>query len=77
MQFHERLKTARNYAGITQREVASRLGITERAYQWWESGHNEPSLTNLVKLASFYSVSMDWLAGLTDNPTPAEPSEER
>lgn len=66
MQFHERLKAARNACGYTQHEVAARLGITDRAYRHWEAGDREPSIGRLIALADLFMVDLNWLAGRSD-----------
>ena len=75
--FSERLTELRNQAGLTQPKVASSIGITTRTYQHYEAGEREPQVTMLVKIADFYSVSLDYLAGVTDDPTPHNRIEEK
>lgn len=51
---------------LTQREVASRLGISQPSYVRYENGKAEPTLENLVKLADLFDVSVDYLLGRKD-----------
>ncbi len=53
------IKQLRTEAGLTQLELANRVGVTPSAVYNWERGHNEPSATNLRDLASVLGVSMD------------------
>ena len=48
--------------------VAHLLEISERTYQKYEYEESEPQLSVLVRIAQFYGVSLDYLAGLTDTP---------
>lgn len=68
----ERLRDCRKKGGYTQREVSIYSDITEHAYQNYETGRQEPKLSIIMRIAEFYQVSIDYLVGLTDNPTPYE-----
>jgi len=59
----KRLKECRGKKNVTQREVAEFLGITVPAYQRYELGLREPSISTLNKLADYYDVSVDYLLG--------------
>ena len=62
----QRLKLLRKERGITQKEMAELLEKTERHYQDVEAGKiNVPALT-LIALADYFSVSLDYLVGRTD-----------
>lgn len=54
----ERIKKLRKSKEITQRELASFLGISEQAVSKWEKGTSNPSSANLVKLAELFDVSV-------------------
>lgn len=66
--FSERLTTLRKQGEKTQNDVSKELKIALRAYQNYEYGTAEPRLSTLVKLADFYGVSLDYLAGRRDTP---------
>ena len=66
----KRLRKCREISGLTQIKVAIYCDITEKAYQNYELGVHEPRLSILVRMAEFYKVSIDYLVGLTDDPTP-------
>lgn len=51
---------------MTQAELAELLNQSLRAYQYYESGHHVPEFPNLVLLADFYDVSMDYLIGRSE-----------
>lgn len=66
----KRLKECRKKTGLPQIKVAIYCDITERAYQSYELGVHEPKVSILMRIAEFYGVSIDYLVGLTDDPTP-------
>lgn len=63
MEFSERLKKLRKDAGLTQVDVANKLGISQPAYASWERGIKKPTQENLVKIAQILNVSVDYLVG--------------
>lgn len=63
MEFAERLKKLRKDTGLTQVDVASKLGISQQAYASWERGVKKPTQDNLVKIAQVLNVSVDYLVG--------------
>ena len=67
MEFSERLKTLRKEAGLTQVDVAEKLGISQPAYASWERGIKKPTQENLVKISKILNVSVDYLVGNSDN----------
>ena len=54
-----KLAELRNSLSLTQDEVATSLGISNKTLSKWENGMSEPNLTMLSKLAEYYSVSTD------------------
>lgn len=56
----ERLKSARNRAGISQQELGKAVGVTQAAIQKLESGKAKAS-TKLIDIARFLQVSPEWL----------------
>lgn len=66
----KRLRECRDKTGLPQIKVAVYCDITEKAYQNYELGVHEPKVSILMRIAQFYEVSIDYLVGLTDNPTP-------
>lgn len=67
MEFSERLKKLRKDTGLTQVDVASKLGISQQAYASWERGIKKPTQENLIKLSKILYVSVDYLLGNTEN----------
>ena len=66
--FNECLKQIRLKNNCTQSAVANYLGISDRAYQNYEYGNREPNIDNLIKIADYFNVSLDYLVGRTDKP---------
>ena len=62
----ERLKILRKEKRMTQPEPAELLNQSLRAYQYYESCEHIPEFPNLVLLADFYDVSMDYLIGRSE-----------
>lgn len=63
-----RLRECREAAGISQKEVAITLGVRSPSVSNWERGKTYPTHENLVRLANLYGVTVDYLAGRTDEP---------
>lgn len=59
----ERLRLLRQERKMTQKQMAELLHQTLRAYQYCESGHHVPEYANLLALADFFDVSLDYLTG--------------
>lgn len=59
--FSKRLRELRKENGLTAQYMADKLGISLRAYQFYESGKREPPLQTLVKIADILIVSTDYL----------------
>lgn len=68
MIFEERLIHLRKEKGLSQNAVAKEIKVAPRAYQNYEYGTAEPRLSTLIRIADFYGVSLDYLAGRTDTP---------
>lgn len=54
---------ARHKQGLTQEDIANKLGVTRQAVARWESGNTTPSAENLKKLSEILKVSRSYLAG--------------
>lgn len=64
----ERLQELKLTRGVMQKDVASAIGVPLRTYQRYEYGEREPQVSVFVRIADFYGVSLDYLAGRTDEP---------
>jgi transcriptional regulator with XRE-family HTH domain len=67
--FGERLKGARNNAGLTQQQLADLVGVKRKqVISNWEKGIVEPSLDMLLRLAKCLDKSLDYLLGHSFEP---------
>ena len=57
----DRIRQLRQNAGMTQAELARRLGISSSSVGMYEQNRREPSSDMLVKLGKIFDVSTDWL----------------
>ena len=67
---YERLRGLREDKDLLQKDVAKILNVTQVAYSCYEIGRRQIPVDALVKLASFYNTSVDYLLGLTDERKP-------
>ena len=61
--FADRLKECRQNMNKTRREVATDLDMSDGGYQNYELGNREPNYQNLIKIADYFGVSVDYLLG--------------
>ena len=67
MAYYRRIKELREDNDKTQREVAEYLGTPYQYYAVYEKGTSEISFERAIALAKYYNVSLDYIAGLTNN----------
>ena len=63
MYYYQRIRDIREDNDLTQKQVAQLLDITTQQYQLYESGKREMPMHHFIKLADYYKVSLDYLAG--------------
>ena len=66
MTFPEALLRARRARGLSQEELAERLGVSRQAVSKWETGEASPDLSKLTALSGALSLSLDVLCGLRE-----------
>ena len=66
--YFRRLRDMREDADLSQEKVAQILGIRQTVYSRYERGYQTIPLQHLIKLADYYHVSLDYLAGRIDKP---------
>ena len=59
--FCQNLKSARIEAGMTQKQVATKLNVVESCYANWEQGRTEPNIAMLRKLSELFEISLEEL----------------
>ena len=60
----DKIKFLREQIGLTQSDLAKRLGITRSSVNAWEMGISVPSTQYVVELANIFRVSTDYLLGM-------------
>ena len=63
-----RLKEIRKAKGISQIKLAMDLHTTQNTISRYETGEREPGINELIKIADYFNVSVDYLLERTDNP---------
>lgn len=66
-----RIKELRESRHLTQKEAAEALGYHTTTYARWEQEVHQIKLIDAINIAKFYNVSIDYIAELTDNPSPS------
>lgn len=62
-----RLRDLRAEKNISQRKMAEMFSVSQGTYNNWEQGNTQPSIEQLIELARFFSVSVDYLIGNSDD----------
>ena len=66
--FSERIKELRESRNLTQDALGAVIGVKRFSIYSYEKGRAYPEMKGLIALADYFDVSMDYLAGRTDNP---------
>ena len=59
--FAGNLIALRNKKGLTQAQLAKKLGVTETSIRCYEKDRNFPSIDKLINMCNFFNVSLDYL----------------
>ena len=62
----EIIKTLRIEKNMSQQALAEKIGVSQKAIDYWERGVNEPKASYIIKLATFFNVTSDYLLGISD-----------
>jgi len=65
---YRRIRDLREDHDLTQKEMAKELNCSQQVYSNYELGQRDIPTDVLIRLASFYNVSIDYLLGTTSNP---------
>lgn len=68
MYIYPRLRDLREDKDLNQTEIGKILGTSQKQYSRWETGETEIPLHHLITLAKYYDISLDYIAGITNNP---------
>lgn len=66
--FYKRIRDLREDNNLLQKDIAEYLNCTQVCYSRYELGKRDIPTEILIKLANYYSVSIDYILGQTDNP---------
>ena len=64
---YQRIRDLREDGDLTQKAIAQVLNITTQQYSLYERGDREIPFHHAITLAKYYNVSLDYIAGLTNN----------
>lgn len=65
--FYQRLRDLREDKDKLQKEIAEEFKTNVTQYRRYESGEREPPFEFIIKIAKYYNVSLDYIAGLTND----------
>lgn len=68
MHFSQILTNIMQAKNLSSYRVSKDTGISDSLLGYYRSGKNDPSADNLIKLADYFDVSVDYLLGRTDKP---------
>jgi transcriptional regulator with XRE-family HTH domain len=71
----QQLYELRRKQGLSQEQLAEKIGVSRQTVSKWESDQSTPDLERLMALSHFYNLSLDELVGNTQPPL-TEPVEE-
>lgn len=66
MKYNERIREIREDRFLTQQKIADILHVGQRTYADYESGKTRIPIDNIMILARYYNVSMDYITGASD-----------
>ena len=79
MGFPERLNELMERHGVTAYRISKETDISERLIGYWRKGDKQPTMENIIKLASYFEVTTDYLLGRVGDPNityiPADPEK--
>ena len=67
---YPRIRAMREDHDLTQTQIAKILGMSQTGYSKYETGENDIPTQVLIKLSRFYTTSVDYLLGLTNQQEP-------
>ena len=76
MTIGERIKEIRKNKKMTQKELASKLGISFQALAQWENNLRNPKQESLERIAEALEVTTDYLKGKTNRPDTRSSTQE-
>lgn len=74
MNFSQILDATMKSRNITNYQMSKETGISDSLIGYWRKGERSPKMDNLLTVANFLGVSLDYLAGRTADPEPEKPT---
>lgn len=74
--FAERLKLLRKEAGLTQVQLAEKMGVSKGTVAMWEIGKREPNFETLDTLSNIFDRRIDYILGRSDDASSVQLSED-
>ena len=65
----DKIRYLRDKVGMTQSDLAKRLGISRSAVNSWDMSLSTPSLANIIEMKEIFHVSVDYMLSLEDRIT--------
>ncbi|MBO5746445.1 MAG: helix-turn-helix transcriptional regulator [Clostridia bacterium] len=65
---YKRIRDLREDRDLTQKQMAATLNCSQQVYSNYELGQRDIPTDILIRLSSFYNVSVDYILGITNNP---------
>lgn len=66
------LKKLRNLHGISQQQLANVVGVSQQSINKYENQNVEPDISMLIKIADYFSTTVDYLIGRTESSNSTE-----
>lgn len=64
-----RIRELRKKKSVTQLRMAMDLGLSQNSISRYETGDRQPDIAELIRIADYFNVSIDYLVGRSDDPT--------
>lgn len=69
MTISQKISKLRDRKGLSQLELAEKLGVSQSTVAMWESGKRNISNRDLINISKFFNVSIDYLFGINQTPS--------
>ena len=73
MELSQKIYELRTGSGLSQLDLAEKLGVSRQSVSKWETGQAVPDLDKLIRLADLFGISVDELVREEERPAPPEP----
>ena len=66
-EIYKRIESLRKERGMSQAELAKRLGISRSAVNAWEMGISRPHIKHVIAMAELFHISTDFLLNMSNS----------